>query len=108
MKTKQMAIYKHLKPVYEDVNSLKHSHALTKEIIDHLYLTGSQKTKDFIDKQFAEDDTEMNIDNIQESLVEYETVLEKKYNEWKFDHYGQELFTKLDSSLFDVTFIEID
>lgn len=107
--TKQMAVYKHLKPIYEKIGEIKHLHTQLQSKIDNLYTqTSIEEAKDYINNFMSEDELELEIDNLKLGLIEYEKILETKYNEWKFDHYGQDLFIKLDSTLFDIDILEFE
>jgi len=103
---KQIAVYTELKKNYELIQELKVAIRKNQIITDALYSLGNDEIKTYIDENYSEDHLEMLAQDIGEELELYEKYLERLYNQWKGEHYEEPLFKKLDSTIFDVDFME--
>jgi len=108
-KTKYKPIYDFLKEVHLLLRELKEEQKIFSTKLNTLYtMVKNPEALEYIDDFMDEDVVECLIADTQYELDEAENHMEKLYNIWKSDHYHSELFTKIDSQLYKVEYIEED
>lgn len=101
------AIYSQLKDLHVNLSLLEGEYKILQEKLNHIYKISSDEVQSFMDDHLEHDDVEFFIYEAQEDLNAYEKKLEHLYNDWKFSHYHDELFTKMDNSIFAVSYINV-
>jgi len=105
-KTKYKPVYDFLKEVHLLLRELKGEQKIFSNKLDTLYsMVKNPEALEYIDESMDEDIVECLINDTE---YQAENHMEKLYNIWKSDHYQSELFTKIDSQLYKVEYIEED
>jgi len=108
-KTKYKVVYNILKEVHLHLMELEEEQKIFSAKLNTLYrMIKNPEALEYIDDSMDEDIVECLIVGTQYQLGQAENEMEKLYNIWKSDHWGQELFTKIDSQLYKVEYIEED
>ncbi len=105
---KPIAIYSKLHSTHQLIQDLIGEMKKNQHHITNLYKLGNKKVKDYMDDEMDIDELEYVAYELKEDVIQYEKQLEELYNQWKETHYHEELFTKLDNSIFKVGYIEIE
>jgi len=99
------AVYKGLAPIYQTIERVRGENEILQKKLNILYRLCTEKGKEYLDNSLDQDNLSWEIDQVESELIQYEKALERKFNDWKGDHWGDPLFEKLDNSLFDIELI---